>query len=210
MLFRLAVLGILAWTIAASPVHAAVVGDASVPYSATRIVTVNGKIYEGKVFHTPGKQRHDADINGIPMVFILDIAHRDGVVALPMLNSYVDIPLPPLMAELDRRKLERDAVGEDRVNGMRATKYRVDYTASDGSHGEGLIWLSRDNILLKLNGRITRAHHHKPMIVSMRLDDLKLGPQPKDLFLIHNGLHKIPYEALELLFNMRAPKRRDK
>lgn len=210
MFLRAALFGVLAWAAAALPATAAVVGDASVPYSATRIVTVNGKVYEGKVFHTPGEQRHDADINGIPVTFLLDIAGGDGAIVLPMLSSYIDIPLPPLLAELDRRKLDRSAVGEERVNGMRATKYRVDYTASDGSHGEGLIWLSRDNILLKLQGRILRAHHHKPMTVSMTLSDLKIGPQDKSLFLVHKGLHKVPYEAFEMLLNMHGPKAHEK
>jgi hypothetical protein len=210
MYLRVAFFGVLAWAIAALPAVAAVVGDASVPYSATRIVTVNGKTYEGRVFHTPGKQRHDVDINGLPMIFILDIADSDGVVVLPDLKSYIDFPLPPLLAELDRRQLGSDAVGEERINGMRATKYRINYTASDGSRGEGLIWLSRDNILLRLEGRIVRPHHHKPMTVSMSLSDLRVGPQDKSLFLIHKGLHKIPYEALELLMNMRAPKSRGK
>jgi hypothetical protein len=191
--------------IAAEPALSAVVGDASVPYSATRVVTVNGKVYEGKVFHTPGKQRHDVDIGGIPVSFILNIAERTGVIVLPALNSYFDFPLPPLLAELDRHRLDRKEVGEERIDGLRATKYRVDYTASDGTRGEGFVWLSRENILLKIEGRIQRPRH-KPMRISMNLTDLKLGPQNADLFSIGRGLRRVPYEALELLLNLRTKK----
>ena len=187
--------------------NAAIVGDASVPYSANLTVTVDGKTYRGKVFHTPGKQRHDVDINGIPFTFILDIENRSGAIVLPALKAYVDFPLPPLLRGLDRRRLERHAVGEERIDGLRATKYRVDYTASDGVRGDGFIWLSRENILLALDGRILRPRH-RPMTVSMHLADLSLAPQPESLFAIPKGLREIPYDALALLLNMRLKPRR--
>lgn len=206
MFFRTFLLaGLVASLAAAAPARAAIVGDATVPYSATRIVTVNGKVYEGKVFHTPGKQRHDADINGIPMSFILDIAGGAATVILPALNSYIDFPLPPLLAELDRHRLDRSAVGEERLAGLRATKYRIDYTASDGTHGDGFVWISRENILLRIEGRIERPRH-KPLTVSMTLSDLQLGPQRESLFRVNRDMHKIPYEALEMLLNLRMKK----
>jgi hypothetical protein len=207
MLFRLFFLAGLAVSALAGPARAAIVGDASVPYSATRVVTVNGKAYEGKVFHTPSKQRHDVDINGIPLSFILNIADGVGVIVLPALNSYVDFPLPPLLTELDRHRLDRKSVGEEAVAGLRATKYRLDYTASDGARGEGFIWLSRENILLRIEGRILRPRH-RPMTVSMRLENLKLAPQRDELFQTYKGLHKIPYAALEMMLNMRMKPRR--
>jgi hypothetical protein len=207
MLFRMFFLATLVGgLLAAPPARAEIVGNASVPYSATRIVTVNGKNYTGKVFHVPGKQRHDVDINGIPLNFILDLDDGRGVVILPALVSYVEFPLPPLLTELDRQRLNRKAVGEETVDGMRATKYRLDYLATDGSRGDGFLWLSRDNILLRIEGRIERRGHRKPMVVSMRLSDLRVGPQDRNLFRVPKGLRKIPGEALELLLNMRGLK----
>ncbi|HEX4112843.1 MAG TPA: hypothetical protein VH020_09935 [Stellaceae bacterium] len=207
MFFRLFFLATLvAGSIAARPAGAEIVGNASVPYSATRIVTVNGKSYTGKVFHSPGEQRHDVDINGIPLSFILDLADDRGVVILPALVSYIEFPLPPLLSELDRRRLDRKAVGEETIDGVRATKYRIDYVATDGTRGDGFLWLSRDNILLRIEGRIERRGHRKPMVVSMRLSDLRVGPQDHNLFKVPRGLRKIPAEALELLLNMRGHK----
>ncbi|HEX4112773.1 MAG TPA: hypothetical protein VH020_09580 [Stellaceae bacterium] len=192
--------------IATQPAAAEIVGDASVPYSATRTVTVNSKSYTGKVFHIPGKQRHDVDINGIPLSFILDLDGGRGVVILPALVSYIDFPLPPLLSELDRHRLDRKAVAEELVDGLRATKYRLDYIATDGTRGAGFLWLSHDNILLRIEGRIERRGHRKPMVVSMHLSDIKVGRQDRDLFRVPKGLHKIPAEALELLLNMRSHK----
>jgi hypothetical protein len=188
--------------IAPAPARAAIVGDTAVPYSATRIVTVDGKEYRGKVFAVPGKQRHDVDINGLELSLVLDIAGGAGVIAVPTLHSYVDFPLPPLLAELDRQQLEGHAAGEERIAGLPAVKYRLEYTASDGSRGMGFIWLTHDNILLRIDGRIERPGH-RPTTVTMRLDDLRLGPQDDDLFEITTGLKKLPYQALEMLLNLR-------
>lgn len=203
MYFRWAFAAMLALNlIAAGPARAVVVGDASVPYSADRIVTVNGKEYVGKIYAVPGKQRHDVDINGVAVSFILDVGEDRGLIVVPGVNSYVDFSLPPLLAELDRHRLDRHAVGEERIDGLRATKYRLAYTASDGTRGEGFIWLSRDNILLRIEGRILRPRH-RPMTISMRLEDLKFGPQDEVLFRIHKGMRKFPYEALEMLLDLR-------
>jgi hypothetical protein len=193
--------------VAPGQAQAAIVGDTAVPYSATRIVIVNGKEYRGKVFAIPGKQRHDVDINGLELSFVLDIAGGAGVIAVPALHSYVDFPLPPLLAELDRQRLEGHAAGEERIAGFPAVKYRLEYTASDGSRGTGFLWLTRDNILLRIDGRIERPGH-RPMTVAMRLEDLRLGPQDDKLFQISNGLKKLPYQALEMLLNLRLRARR--
>lgn len=203
MFFRLMLLlALFGGVVAPVSAGAAIVGDASVPYSATRIVTVDGKTYRGKVFHTPGKQRHDVDIDGIPFTFILDVADRSGAIVLPALKAYIDFPLPPLLRELDRRRLEGHAVGQERMDGLRATKYRVDYTASDGVKGKGFVWLSQENILLAIEGRIFRPRH-RPMTVSMHLADLHLGPQREALFEVPKGLKPVPYDALALLLNLR-------
>jgi hypothetical protein len=193
--------------IAPGQAKAAIVGDTSVPYSATRIVIVDGKEYRGRVFAVPGKQRHDVEINGLELRFLLDIAGGAGVIAAPGLHSYVDFPLPPLLAELDRRRLEGHEAGEERIAGLPAVKYRLVYTASDGSRGMGFLWLSSDNILLRIDGRIERPGH-RPMTVTMRLENLQLGPQDDELFHISSGLKKLPYQALEMLLNLRLKARR--
>lgn len=191
----------LAAVTAAGAASAAVVGDARVPYSATRTITIDGQRYLDKVFHVPGKEREEVDIGGIPMDFILDLDRHHAAIILPALVSYLEIPLPPLLDQLDRRLLDGDAVAEERIDGIRATKYRLDYTASDGTRGVGFLWLSRDNILLGIEGRLIRPHH-RPTRIGMRLSNLRLGPQPHSLFQVPKGLHRVPAGALSALLNL--------
>jgi len=183
------------------------VGDARIPYSAVRTVTLDGKTYSGKVFHEPGKERLDQSISGIELNFILDLEASAGFIVVPSLNSYVPFHPPALLAELNRSRLKGLAVGEERIAGMRATKYRIDYTASDGVHGDGFIWLGDDNILLRIDGRVERKTH-KPMTIRMELSDIRPGPQNPALFNPPAGMKPIPEEALQTLLSltMKLPK----
>ncbi|MGH6990351.1 MAG: hypothetical protein ACREE3_10695 [Stellaceae bacterium] len=189
-----------------APANAAIVGDASVPYSAIRTVTVDGRTYVDRVFHVPGKEREDVSVGGIAIDFILDLDRHRAVAILPTLVSYLEFPLPPLLAQLDRRRLDGKAVGQTRLDGLSATKYRLDYTASDGTNGAGAVWLSRDNILLRIKARLLRPHK-RPIRIGMMLSHLKIGPQRRSLFMIPHGLHRIPYAALQALLNLgrRSP-----
>lgn len=199
---RGAILGIVFVAFATLPAAAReIVGDARVPYSAVRTVVLDGKTYVGREFHIPGKQRHNQDVAGIEMDFILDLDGSDGYVVAPSVHSYVEFHLPRLIAELDRSRLRGREAGDGQVAGLAATKYKIDFTASDGTHGEGAIWLSADNILLKIEGRVLRKTH-PPLDIRMELSDVKLGPQPPALFAPPADMKKIPEEALQMLLNL--------
>ena len=58
--------------------RAALLGDASISYSAERTVTVNGRSYTGMVFHVPGHERHEQEIQEIPEIVILDAATKQA------------------------------------------------------------------------------------------------------------------------------------
>jgi hypothetical protein len=186
-----------------------IVGDASVSYSAVRAVTIDGKTYTGKVFHLPGQERNDQDIHGIAMDFILNLDENIGFVVLPELKTYVEFHIPRLLAELGPNRLRGKAVGEDRIAGLRATKYRLDYTASDGVRGEGYLWVSDNNIIVRIEGRVLRPRH-APMNIKMELTDLRLGAQDPSLFVPPRNMKEIPEEALQALLslNLKLPGRK--
>lgn len=177
--------------------EAAMMGDASVPYSAERTVIVNGKRYSGMVFHTPGRDRHEQTIAGIAEVFILDAGSKEGYLIVPELKSYVAFAMPRLMAELDDERLRGAALGHERVSGVDATKYRVDYTAADGTRADGFVWVSARGILMRIDGHVARKNSNKPMAIHMELANLALGPQDPQLFSVPRGLLRLPTQSLE-------------
>jgi hypothetical protein len=186
-----------ALTPAAGGARAAMLGDAAVSYSAERTVTVNGHNYNGMVYHVPGHERHEQELQGMPEVILLDTAAKAGVLLIPGLNASVAFAFPPLMAELDDPALRRAPLEEETVNGVRTTKYRIDHTAADGSRAEGFAWVSAQGVMMRIEGTFIRAGAAHGAAIRMELGGLRFGPQDHSLFDVPPGLVQLPPGALQ-------------
>lgn len=194
---------VLALVPGAGAARAAMLGDAAIAYSALRTVTVNGRSYSGMVFHVPGHERHEQEIEGIPEVILLDAAAKEGILLLPGINAYLDFAFPPLMAELDDPGLRRAPVAQETVNGVRTTKYRIDHRAADGSRAVGFAWISPQGVLMRLDGSFIRAGAENGTSIRMELADLRPGPQDRGLFTMPPGLLRLPSAALQTFLTGR-------
>jgi len=177
--------------------------DAPVSFSATRSVTINGKVYTGPMFHVPGHERHEQNLFGVQEVFLLDGRQKAGALILPALKTIVDFVFPPLLTSLLDAPLDGAGLGEEKIDEVSATKYRVEKTATDGTRGEGFLWVSRRGVLVKLSGTMTAPGGHRTTI-EMVLQDLKEAPQAPDLFTPPTGLSRLPMEAIAPLLGFKA------
>jgi hypothetical protein len=184
--------------------RATLLGDAAVSYSADSTVTVNGRSYAGTVFHVPGRDRHEQEIQGIAEVVILDGTAMRGWLVLPRLGSYVEFTFPQLMAELNAQTLLRAPLGHETVNGVRTTKYRIDHTAADGLRAQGFAWVSADGVLMRLDGSVNRPGASQATAIRLELDNLRLGRQERALFELPPGLTRLPGGALAPLLGGRS------
>lgn len=183
------------------PARALGILDAPVSYSATRTVTVDGRTYTGAMFHEPGRERHDQVLLGMQGFFILDEARRSGVFVMPGLKTMIDFSFPPLLGALTGPDLKKAALGDETVDGVATTKYRITQTAADGTRGEGFLWISHRGVLMKLAGTVTAPGGHRTTI-AMALSDMKVGPQKADLFTPPAGLTHLPATALAPLLGV--------
>jgi len=186
----------------AAPARAAGLFDAPLSYSATRNVTVDGKTYNGRMFHIPGRERHDQELLGMTDIFILDGKAESGFVVLPGLKTMIQFPFPALLAALNDAALQKTPLGEETVDGIATAKYRINATAPDGTHGAGFAWISRRGVLMKLSGTVTAPGGHKTRI-EMVLSGLKEGPQSAALFTPPPGLTVLPAAALAPLLGFK-------
>jgi len=177
--------------------------DAPVSFSATRNVTINGKVYTGPMFHVPGHERHEQNLFGMREVFLLDGQQNAGALVLPALKTIVDFVFPPLLTSLLDTPLDGSGLGEEKIDEVPATKYRVEKTATDGTRGAGFLWISRRGVLVKLSGTMTAPGGHRTAI-EMVLHDLKEAPQAPDLFTPPTGLSRLPMEAIAPLLGFKA------
>jgi hypothetical protein len=183
---------------AALPAAAQVLGDASVPFSADRSLTVDGRTFQGRVYHMPGRQRHEQMLEGMQQVVLLRADRGEGWLVLPSLHSYVEFRFPQAITELSDPSLRGTPVGQETVSGVRTTKYRVEHTARDGTSVDGWMWTSREGIVMKLDGTV-RPRSGKPTPFSMQLSNVRVGPQDAAMFDLPQGFVKLPSNALQPL-----------
>ena len=93
LLMLLAVLAAL-WLPSPGRALAEIIGDARVGFSAERILIIDGHNYVGKMWHMPGKQRHEQDLPAIRPIFILRSDSAFGDIVLPQLHTVVEFALP--------------------------------------------------------------------------------------------------------------------
>jgi hypothetical protein len=181
---------------------ARMLGDPSVPFSADRTLTVGDRSFTGKLYAIPGSQRHEQQIAGIDQVIILHGKDAHGWLLLPKLNSYVEFWFTPAAAELNSDDLLSAKLGEETVNGLRTTKYRIEHQARDGTLADGYVWLTREGIPMRLDGMYRPANGGKPTPVHMELSNVHQGPQDATLFAIPDNMMKLPGGALAPLLGL--------
>lgn len=180
---------------------AATLSDAKVGFSADRVLVINGKSYQGKMWNMPGKERHEQNLNGIPAAFVLRNDTPIGDLVLPKLHTTVEFVLPPELRLFDDPRLVRKPVGHESVNGIATTKYDVEVTLPEG-HGNGNLWLSEAGIPMKLDGTFTRASGRVAKL-HWELTNVHLGTQPGSLFEPPAGFSKLPAEAIAPLLGLQ-------
>jgi hypothetical protein len=181
------------------------VGDAAVPFSADRTVTWKGKSYDGKVYAIPGRQRHEQEFGAFKVVAILQADLETVYLVVPDLHLFTRLPFPKAVTEQGEISRLGPPVGRATIAGRPAEEYRVDRVGSDGSAVAGALYLSRDWIVLKLDGDYT-APLRDPQHGTLELSNIVTGPQDPALFELPPGMNELPPQALESMLTLRLPR----
>jgi hypothetical protein len=192
---------VLLWLLAvARPATAETLAETRVGFAADRVLVINGRTYNGKIWAMPGRERHDQVIEGMHPVFLLRGDSPLGEVVLAQLKTIVQFVMPPEL-RLFGHDMDRHPIGQDTIEGIAATKYAIDKVLPEG-HAEGTLWLSQDAIPLRLIGTFTSGKG-KPTAVRWELSHLRIGPQPAALFVTPQGYSMLPAEAMAPLLGLR-------
>jgi hypothetical protein len=183
------------------PARAETLGDARVGFTAERVLTIDGQSYVGRMWHTPGAQRHEQDLPALKPIFILRAGSAIGDVVLPKLHTVVEFALPKELSILGDPDLLRKPVGQETVNGITTTKYAVDEETRQG-RATGSLWLSEEGIPMKCDAKFT-TDKGKASAIRWELRHVKIGSQDAALFEIPHGYAKLPPEAAAQLLGMR-------
>jgi hypothetical protein len=188
----------------ATPAYAGLVGDAAVPYSATRTVIADGKAYVGRMWSAPGMQRHEQTVNGVRMVLILRADQHVLWLIAPDFHVYTSLPLSDTLTRYADRSRLGFPVGEEDIDGVPARKYRIHNRDQNGAEVDGFLWLDRDGIVRKLAGVYTAPHGHRTP-VTLLLSNIRTGDQDPALFEVPPGFSMLPPQAVAPLLGMQVP-----
>lgn len=191
----------LAALAAATPAGAGTLADSRVGFSADRTLVFDGQTYRGKIWTMPGRERHEQMIRGFQPVFILRGDSPFGEIVLANLHTTVEFVFPSEFRVLADPRLTRHPIGHETVNGIPTTEYAVNETVPQG-HAEGMLWLSRDGIPMRVTGAFTSPNGHR-RTVRWELSHVRIGPQPESLFETPPGYNRLPAEAVAPLLGMQ-------
>jgi hypothetical protein len=152
------------------------------------------------MWQMPGEQRHEQELPAIKPVFILRAGNTRADIVLPQLHTVVEIALPEELSILNNPNLLRRPLGQETVDGITTTKYAVEED-SPGGHIAGALWLSRDGIPMRCDGKF-EPKKGKTSTIHWELRHIKFGTQDEALFAVPQGYAKLSPEAAVPLLGM--------
>ena len=171
----------------APSVSAAKMDEPQVDYSADSVMESEGMAMKSRVYHSHGKQRQEMG-GGEGVVTI--IRPDKKVVWQLMGNMYMEMAMDqqgsPDAHDLDVQ--QRTAMGEEEINGVKTTKYKVIATGKDGKKFGGFFWTTKDGITMKMD-LLYKEGKNKDR-VAIELSNLKIEKQDPKLFEIPVGYTK--------------------
>ncbi len=188
-LSRSAVLLLMGLLLPSAVIAATLPRESRVEYSADSTMEADGGMsMKSRIYHTPDKERTEmGGAEGSVMIM-----RRDKNVMWQLFgNMYMESPLTESNAGgMDGFEiLEQSDVGEETVNGFKATKSKViAVKKEDGSKFGGFFWTTREGIPMKMD--LLSKKDDKKIRFATELTNVKIEKQDPALFEIPAGYTK--------------------
>ncbi len=145
-----------------------------------------GVVSAGRVYAAPGKERREMDGPSGPLVIIMRHDRRLVWTVMPLSRAYAETPTPPAPPA------PGTAVGEEAIEGIPTTKYRLPPAAAAGgpdASAQGHVWLTADGIPIRIEQTGSQGGRRIGVMVSLR--NLRIGRQDPALFEVPAGYRKV-------------------
>jgi len=160
--------------------------DLKVEYSADTVIGKDSPRF-GHLWRTPVALRHDMDDNGQMQTVIVRLDQKTAWMLVPALKLALGTDLEGLtqlsgaagvLGAAD--KLKPIAVGNETIEGLRATKYRVQMNDPEAGRFDGFVWSTSQGIVLKIDGAGEQNGRHGTVRIAFR--NVRVSPQDATLF----------------------------
>ena len=166
-----------------------------VEYSADSVLETADAKMQGHVNYTPTRERREMVMGrGGEKIFM--IMREDKKVAwtlMPADKMYIETNINQAKSgtspDASKYKMEHTEIGPETINGISTTKSKVVMTGPKGEKMEGFMWLSKENIMMKIDA--TASDKNNKTRFKTELSNLKIGKQDTKLFEIPAGYEKM-------------------
>lgn len=162
-------------------------------YMADTVMESDGRRMTGRVWASGPMERREISMDGQTHTVILRKDRGLSWILMPEQRLYLEQPLGAGATAADRfagaGHLEREALGQETVNGVPATRYRVRGTAFDGEPFAGELWMTEHEIPVRV---VTGEGAER---VRMELDRLSVGAIDPGRFEIPPGWKRFELPA---------------
>ena len=169
---------------------------ANVEYDAHMQVASGRLVLSGPIHYGKDRERRTLELEGARVPEQVMIIRRDKGLAWmmnPSRKSYYHVPLGmasgrPIVPDLLEEKVP---AGRETIAGVPTTKYRVRFAENEGTRLSGELWLTDQNIVLRIDGQTTASDGARTRPFRMKLEKLKVRPQRAELFEVPEGYEHV-------------------
>ena len=161
--------------------------EPKVDYSADSTMEMEGGMtMKSRIYYSPGKQRMEMGGAGGNVIII----RKDKKVMWQLMGSmYMEMAMGGADSQDPHdMDVQQTVVGDETVNGVKTTKYKVIATKKDGSKFGGFFWTTKNGITVKMD--LMSKDGDKKMRIASELTNLKVEKQDPKLFEIPPGYTK--------------------
>lgn len=178
--------------------------QSTVEYSADMVMTSGQISSTGKIYHAlGGKDRMEMNAQGTTAITITRTDKKVAWVLMPAQNMYMEMSLEESAKKSGKTNvsdcdMDLSSLGDETVNGVRATKNKVSGSCPDNTKYDGTMWITKDGIMVKMESVATVDGQQAN--VNMDLKNLKIGPQEASLFEVPAGYQKFDMGGISSMF----------
>lgn len=160
-----------------------------VSFVADAIIETDEFSLTERIYYVPGMVRDESEMSGQQMIFIQRYDLGKLWMLMPAQNVYIESDVSQPSEQLEQYRLvEREVVGQETVNGMDTTKYKVIYENSKDKFG-GYTWFTDDLIAVK--AFLISEEKGEKQRIQFEITNLMRGPQDRGLFDLPEGSTKL-------------------
>jgi hypothetical protein len=181
-----AVTGFVALVLLASHAGAAEIPLPTASFSADMHVNVRDrKAVEVKLFSTPSNLRYEFTVRGQRRIILIDRLKKQLFVLDPRGKRYLARPYTrraDLVAQMPPKNPTLEKIGAEKIGAIAVVKYQVKGATHGGAPFDGHIWLTRENVIVRVRGFVKRRSRTVRALIELK--NLKIGPVQPGLFLV--------------------------